>query len=52
MTRRTHNLIGAIFCTATAALLTMMAVTGIGKPPMDGATLTQDVRYEAADLRG
>ena len=52
MTRRTHNLIGAILCTATALLLTVMAVTGIGLPPVDDATLTHGVSYETTDLKG
>ena len=52
MTRRTHNLIGAILCTATALLLTVMAMTGIGAPPVDDGALTQTSTYEAADLRG
>ena len=52
MTRRTHNLIGAVFCTATAVLLSLMALTGIGNTPVDGGTLSQDASYEAPDQRG
>ncbi|NNF28117.1 MAG: hypothetical protein HKO53_06710 [Gemmatimonadetes bacterium] len=52
MTRRTHNLIGAILCTATALLLSVMAMTGIGAPPAEDGTLTQGVSYETVDLKG
>ncbi len=53
MKRRTYNLIGAVFCTATALLLSVMALTGLGKPPIGQGTLTQqDVAAEVVDLRG
>ena len=52
MTRRTHNLIGAVFCTATALLLTVMALTGIGNGHLDGNDLSQDAVHETADHRG
>ncbi|MDH3223140.1 MAG: hypothetical protein OEO23_05450 [Gemmatimonadota bacterium] len=53
MTRRTHNLIGAVFCTATAVLLSVMAMTGIGKPPIEQDALTRgDVTAEVVDLKG
>lgn len=52
MTRRTHNLIGAILCTATALLLTVMAMTGIGILPVDDGAITQGVSYETTDLKG
>lgn len=50
MTRRTYNLIGAIFCTATALLLSLMAITGIGIG--HEGDLSQDVSYETVDHRG
>ena len=41
MTRRTMNLMGVLFCLGTAALLVLMAVTGLGDVPIDSGTLTQ-----------